>query len=41
MTDKKGKMDPICYTEDVMLKNGEILVYDEKQRRFPEPEKKR
>jgi len=34
MTDKKGKVDSIYYTDDVLAKNGKILVYDEKQRRF-------
>jgi hypothetical protein len=34
MTDKKGKVDSIYYTDDVLVKNGKILVYDEKQRRF-------
>lgn len=41
MTDKKGKMDSIYYTDDVLMKNGKILVYDEKQRQFPEPGKKK
>lgn len=35
-TDKKGKKDSLYYTDDVLLKNGKILVYDEKMRRFPE-----
>ncbi|MDP4284902.1 MAG: hypothetical protein Q8891_10780 [Bacteroidota bacterium] len=35
MTDKKGKTDSIYYTDDVMLKNGKIGIYDEKQRQFP------
>jgi hypothetical protein len=34
-TDKKGKTDSLYYTDDVKLKNGKILVYDEKIRRFP------
>jgi hypothetical protein len=34
-TDKKGKTDSLYYTDDVMLRNGKILVYDEKMRRFP------
>ncbi|MDB5135462.1 MAG: hypothetical protein JWP37_2065 [Mucilaginibacter sp.] len=34
-TDKKGKTDSLYYTDDVMLKNGKILVYDEKMRRYP------
>ena len=36
-TDKKGKKDSLYYTDDVLLKNGKIMVYDEKKRRFPEP----
>lgn len=36
MTDKKGKVDSIYYTDDVLIKNGKIAVYDEKQRRFPD-----
>lgn len=35
MTDHKGKIDSMYYTDDVLIKNGKILVYDEKQRRFP------
>lgn len=38
-TDKKGKKDSLYYVDDVLLKNGKILVYDEKIRRFPEPKK--
>jgi hypothetical protein len=34
-TDKKGKKDSLFYTDDALLKNGKILVYDEKIRRFP------
>jgi hypothetical protein len=34
-TDKKGKIDSIYYTDDVLVKNQKIVVYDEKQRRFP------
>ncbi|MGZ3767785.1 MAG: hypothetical protein ACXVA2_24190 [Mucilaginibacter sp.] len=36
-TDKNGKKDSLFYVDDVLLKNGKILVYDEKIRRFPEP----
>jgi hypothetical protein len=36
MTDHKGKTDSIYYTDDVTIKNGKILVYDEKQRQFPD-----
>jgi hypothetical protein len=36
-TDKKGKKDSLYYTDDVLLKNGKILVYDEKIRHFPVP----
>jgi hypothetical protein len=39
-TDKKGKKDSLYYVDDVMLRNGKILVYDEKIRHFPEPAKK-
>ncbi|HEY4935035.1 MAG TPA: hypothetical protein VII44_00565 [Puia sp.] len=35
MTDKKGKIDSIYYTDDVLIKNDKIVVYDEKQRQFP------
>jgi len=35
MTDKKGKVDSIYYTDDVLIKNNKIVVYDEKQRQFP------
>jgi hypothetical protein len=34
MTDKQGKVDSIYYTDDVLVKNGKILLYDEKQRLF-------
>ncbi|WP_183558695.1 hypothetical protein [Mucilaginibacter sp. SP1R1] len=34
-TDKKGKTDSLYYTDDVKLKNGKIMVYDEKIRRYP------
>jgi len=36
-TDKKGKKDSLVYVDDVLLRNGKILEYDEKTRRFPEP----
>jgi hypothetical protein len=36
-TDKKGKKDSLYYVDDVLLKNGKILVYDEKIRHFPAP----
>jgi hypothetical protein len=35
MTDKKGKVDSIFYTDDALIKNDRIAVYDEKQRQFP------
>ncbi|HLX91920.1 MAG TPA: hypothetical protein VKR32_09570 [Puia sp.] len=35
MKDKNGKIDSIYYTDDVLLKNGKIVLYDEKQRLFP------
>jgi len=34
-TDKKGKTDSLYYCDDVMLKHGKILVYDEKLRHYP------
>lgn len=34
MTDKQGKVDSIYYTDDVLVKNGKILHYDEKQRLY-------
>jgi hypothetical protein len=34
MTDKAGKQDSIYYTDDVLVKNGRIRQYDEKQRLF-------
>jgi hypothetical protein len=40
-TDPKGKKDSLYYTDDVKLKNGKILVYDEKIRHFPPPEVKK
>jgi len=36
-TDKKGKTDSLYYTDDVLIKNGKIVEYDEKQRAFPAP----
>ncbi|WP_295668918.1 hypothetical protein [uncultured Mucilaginibacter sp.] len=36
MTDHDGKTDSIYYTDDVMVKDGKIVLYDEKQRTFPE-----
>ena len=36
-TDKKGKTDSLYYADDVLIKNGKIVVYDEKQRLFPVP----
>jgi hypothetical protein len=40
MTDKKGNQDSVYYVDDVLVKDGKILEYDEKQRLFPAPEKK-
>jgi hypothetical protein len=40
-TDKKGKKDSLVYVDDVLLRNGKILEYDEKMRRFPEPAMKK
>lgn len=36
-TDKKGKTDSLYYCDDVLLKQGKILVYDEKLRHYPAP----
>jgi hypothetical protein len=33
--DKKGKTDSLYYVDDVLVKNGKMVVYDEKQRQFP------
>ncbi len=38
-TDKKGKMDSVYLTDDILVKNGKIAQVDEKQRMFPEPPK--
>jgi hypothetical protein len=35
-TDKKGKTDSLTYVDDVKLKDGKILEYDEKSRRYPQ-----
>ncbi len=40
-TDKKGKKDSLYYVDDVMLRNGKILTYDEKIRRFAAPIQKK
>jgi hypothetical protein len=40
MTNKKGKVDSIYYTDDVLIKNERIVVYDEKQRQFPDSQSK-
>lgn len=34
MTHKNGKLDSVYYTDDVLVKNGKIILYDEKQRLF-------
>jgi hypothetical protein len=36
-TDKKGKKDSLYYVDDVLLRDGKILLYDEKSRHFPTP----
>ncbi|RYU90712.1 hypothetical protein EWM62_08685 [Mucilaginibacter terrigena] len=36
-TDKRGKTDSLYYTDDVLLKNGKIVLYDEKIRHNPAP----
>jgi hypothetical protein len=41
MTDHKGKVDSIYYTDDALIRNGKIVEYDEKQRLFPLPESKK
>ena len=33
-TDKQGKRDSLYYTDDVLLKNGKIAIYDEKIRHY-------
>ena len=40
-TDKKGKTDSLYVVEDVLIKNDKIVLYDEKQRMYPEPPKKK
>jgi hypothetical protein len=35
MTYKKGNVDSIYYTDDVMVKDNKIFIYDEKQRHYP------
>ena len=35
-----GNNDSIYYTDDVLIKNDRIVVYDEKQRQFPSPKSK-
>jgi len=40
-TDKKGKKDSVDYTDDVLLRNGKIITYIEKIRRYPEPPAKK
>ena len=39
--DKKGKTDSIYCTDDVLVKDGKIIQYDEKQRSFPKSHKKK
>ncbi|HTD39086.1 MAG TPA: hypothetical protein VK671_00600 [Mucilaginibacter sp.] len=34
-TDKTGKKDSLYYTDDVLIKDGKIKLYDEKMRRGP------
>lgn len=34
-TDRMGKRDSLYYVDDVLLKNGKIVSYDEKIRHFP------
>ena len=36
-TDKKGKTDSLNYVDDVLIKKGKILEFDEKIRHFPTP----
>jgi len=37
-TDKTGKKDSLYYTDDVLIKDGKIKLYDEKMRRSPAPQ---
>lgn len=38
-TDKKGKTDSIAVVDDAKIKNGKIVLLDEKVQRFPAPKK--
>ncbi len=40
-TDKKGKTDSLYVVEDLLIKNDKIVLYDEKQRMYPEAPKKK
>jgi hypothetical protein len=40
-TDLKGKRDSLYYVDDVLLKNGKIVSYDEKVRHYPRPSPKK
>jgi hypothetical protein len=40
-TDKKGKMDSVYLTDDILIKEGKIKEVDEKQRLFPEAKMKK
>jgi len=40
-TDKKGKTDSLYFTDDVLIKDGKIVEYDEKQRAFAPPATKK
>lgn len=41
MTDKNGKKDSVYYTDDVLIKDGKIRMYDEKMRRNAAPSAKK
>jgi len=40
-TDKKNKVDSGYYVDDVLVKDGKIREFDEKQRLYPEPKPKK
>jgi hypothetical protein len=40
-TDKKGKTDSVYLVDDVLVKDGKIVMVDEKQRMYPPPPMKK
>ncbi|SHN12235.1 nuclear transport factor 2 family protein [Chitinophaga sp. CF418] len=38
-TDKKGKMDSMAVVDDAKIKDGKIVIFDEKIRHYPTPKK--